>query len=427
MHVVVLLLSLNVVLAVDKESCGCDIGRHFVGVASAVKNVESASSSSPAWEKECEASKDAAGGASAVKNVESASSSSPACEKECEASKDAANDEKGVLALSADKGIEQKQSLGTDIYGLGVVESPSIVAHSSVKEDMVRIEGRTFQMGTNKPGMPTDGESPRRAVRLSSFLIDRYQVTNTMYQHFVVATAYETDSEKFGWSFVFNDAIHEDTRETITEAVLGAEWWLPVKRAYWRNPEGPGTDVFNNQFNRSNFPVVHVSWTDAVKYCQWRHGSRLPTEAEWELAARGSKDGLVYPWGNKLTPKGVHRANVFQGKFPTSNLRKDGYEFLAPVDAFGPQTDDGLYNMIGNAWEWVADWWSVDHGFDETEGEEKVLVNPSGPKHGTERVKKGGSFLCHQSYCFRYRSAARFKSSEDSATQNVGFRCAKTI
>jgi sulfatase modifying factor 1 len=277
-------------------------------------------------------------------------------------------------------------------------------------------------MGTNKPGMQRDGESPRRAVSLPSFRIDRFQVSNARYKEFADSTGYQTDSERYGWSFVFDQAVPPSVRTSIEQAVLGAEWWLPVNGSYWREPEGPGSDVFAPDNDRSTLPVVHVSWTDAEAYCAWR-GARLPTEAEWELAARGSQDGLVFPWGNKMVPAGKFRANIFQGNFPVENSKQDGYEFLAPVDAFGPQTDTGLYNMIGNAWEWVSDWWEIDHGY--TSGE--IVVNPKGPIRGTEKVKKGGSFLCHRSFCYRYRNAARFKSSVDSATQNVGFRCAKTI
>jgi sulfatase modifying factor 1 len=294
---------------------------------------------------------------------------------------------------------------------------------SNLNEKMVFILGRVFYMGTNNPVISGDGESPRRTVSVSSFMMDQFEVSNANYKEFVDSTRYQTDSEKYGWSFVVDRAVAETTRRSIKSAVQGAEWWLPVNGAYWREPEGPGSDVFSKKNDRSSLPAVHISWTDAVRFCSWRNGSRLPTEAEWELAARGSQDGVVFPWGNKLLTNETHRANIFQGDFPIFNTKADGYEFLAPVDAFGPQTDSGLYNMIGNAWEWVFDWWGIDHS--DMLG--SININPTGPQQGTEKVKKGGSFLCHKSFCYRYRNAARFKSSIDSATQNVGFRCAKSL
>lgn len=309
------------------------------------------------------------------------------------------------------------------------------------KEDMVYLAGgRTF-IGTNKPIMKGDGEHPKRPVTLSPYLIDRYAVTNegnqTVYlinlacSHsvsivdfaaFVNATGFITESEKFGWSFVFHTAIDERLKSTITQAVAGAEWWLPVEGSYWKEPEGPNTDVFATK--RHRHPVVQVSWNDAVAFCHWR-GGRLPTEAEWEVAARGptltvtTQSVSLFPWGNTLVPKGLHRMNIFQGQFPTENIVEDGWEFTAPVDAFGPQNDYGLYNMIGNVWEWVEDWHTTEHSTEHK-------IDPIGPAFGRERVKKGGSFLCHRSFCYRYRTVARFPSTPDSATQNVGFRCARS-
>jgi sulfatase modifying factor 1 len=242
------------------------------------------------------------------------------------------------------------------------------------------------------------------------------------FARFVDETGFITEGETFGWSFVFHSAVPTHIKETITQAVLGAEWWLPVNGSYWKEPEGPGNNVFAT--NRDRHPVVQVSWNDAVAYCKWR-GARLPTEAEWEVAARGPKlthpkqELPLFPWGNKLVPKGIHRMNVFQGKFPVDNTMDDGWEFTAPVDSFGPQNDYGVYNMLGNVWEWVFDWFTATHDTAER-------VDPQGPAFGREKVKKGGSFLCHRSYCYRYRTVARFPSTPDSGTLNIGFRCARS-
>lgn len=284
---------------------------------------------------------------------------------------------------------------------------------------MVTIEGGKFFMGTDNALILTDGESPRRPVSVGTFALDQYEVSNEDYGIFVNSTGYRTDSEVYGWSFVFDAAIPKHLKRGITQAVLGAEWWLPVNGSYWREPEGPGTDVFKT--NRSNLPAVHISWTDAHKFCEWR-GARLPTEAEWEYAAQGKVNdkATMFPWGKRLTPNGVHKTNIFQGKFPKENTGEDGFPYLAPVDAFGPQNDYGLYNMIGNAWEWVEDWWTIDHPTSHT-------VNPRGPRWGKEKVKKGGSFLCHRSFCYRYRTAARYATTPDSATLNSGMRCARDV
>lgn len=272
------------------------------------------------------------------------------------------------------------------------------------------IEGATFRMGSDRPKIVGDGEGPSRLVRVSAFEMDVFEVTVGEFADFA-ATGYKTDSEVFGWSFVFHLELDEEARGRVEKAVKGVEWWLPVTGSSWREPLGPGSVA------TASSPVVHVSWNDADAFCRWRHG-RLPTEAEWELAARNNKTDLVFPWGNEV---GERRANIWHGQFPHHNTEDDGFAFAAPVGSFPPQTDTGLHDLIGNVWEWVHDWWSVP---DPHAG---LQVNPQGPSNGTEKLKKGGSFLCHKSYCYRYRTVARHKNSPDSATSNNGFRCAYDV
>ncbi len=255
---------------------------------------------------------------------------------------------------------------------------------------------------------PGDGEAPVHDVELASFRIGRQAVTNEQFAAFVASTGWATDAERFGWSFVFGGLLPDEFPPT--RGVEGAPWWRQVMGSDWRHPEGPHSDVAD----RPDHPVVHVSWDDAVAYCAWS-GTRLPTEAEWEVAARGGLVGQPFPWGDQLEPDGIHRMNVFQGEFPGGDTGDDGYVGTAPVDTFEPN-GYGLYNMTGNVWEWCADW--LDVGYYAT----APTRAPTGPATGTARVQRGGSYLCHASYCRRYRVSARFGSAPDSSTGNVGFR-----
>lgn len=288
-------------------------------------------------------------------------------------------------------------------------------AEKASTDRMVYLSENTFLMGTDyEKGFTRDGEGPIRKVRLDAFWIDRFAVTNSQFEEFTGQTGYVTDAERYGWSFVFHLFLSPESEKRVKGVAEGAAWWRGVEGASWRHPEGPGT----NLDGRMDHPVVHVSHHDAVAFCDWA-GKRLPTEAEWEYAARGGLKQRRFPWGNTLTPGGVHRCNIWQGEFPTENAIEDGYAGTAPVDAYEPN-GYGLYNVSGNVWEWCSDWFSSTfHGKDG----KGVQVDPTGPSTGTTRVIRGGSYLCHKSYCNRYRVAARTSNTPDSSTGNMGFRC----
>jgi formylglycine-generating enzyme required for sulfatase activity len=279
---------------------------------------------------------------------------------------------------------------------------------------LVSLIGGCFSMGADYPeAFPGDGEGPVRVVHLAPFELDRFPVTNALFAEFVAATDYRTEAERFGWSFVFWGHIPKKRfNELVEDTVAATPWWCKVPGAYWNAPEGPGSNISN----RANHPAVHISWNDSQAYCRWA-GLRLPTEAEWEFAARGGRDQQIYPWGNTLRVDGKHQCNIWQGKFPYSDTAEDGYSGTCPVDAF-PANDFGIYSVSGNTWEWCADWFDTDHGSTEQ-------TNPTGPATGSARVMKGGSFLCHRSYCNRYRVAARSPNTPDSSSSHLGFRCAR--
>jgi sulfatase modifying factor 1 len=281
---------------------------------------------------------------------------------------------------------------------------------------MIALPAGTFLMGTDyERGFPGDGEGPVRRVSLSAFDIDTYPVTNADFAAFITTTNFRTEAEVFGWSFVFWSHIPpERFEELVEDTAAPAPWWCKVPGAYWNQPLGPGSDIKAIP----NHPVVHVSWNDAAAYAAWA-SKMLPTEAQWEYAARDGLEQKLYPWGDELTPAGKHLCNIWQGRFPYHDSGEDGYRGTCPVDSF-PANGYGLYSVTGNVWEWCTDW------FHTAFSAESVLHDPAGPPTGEAKVMKGGSFLCHASYCNRYRVAARTYNTPDSSASNIGFRGVRT-
>jgi formylglycine-generating enzyme required for sulfatase activity len=258
-------------------------------------------------------------------------------------------------------------------------------------------------------GYPSDGETPVHEVRLDGFRIDSTAVTNAMFATFIAATGYRTEAELYGSSAVFHLLSTAKAGEVLG-AATGSPWWLEIRGAHWAHPTGPSS----NWKEVPDHPVVHVSHHDALAYCAWA-GRRLPTEAEWEYAARGGLNGMRYSWGNDLTPGGGHRCNIWQGAFPTANTQEDGHLGTAAVKSF-PPNGYGLYEMAGNVWEWCNDWFLPKYY------RNSPTENPQGPTVGKGRVMRGGSYLCHDSYCNRYRVSARTFNTPESSSGNLGFR-----
>jgi formylglycine-generating enzyme required for sulfatase activity len=307
---------------------------------------------------------------------------------------------------------------------------------------MVWIQGGEFTMGSDSPDalMP---ERPAHRVRVDGFWMDETDVTNAQFRAFVEATGYVTTAEKsptveeimlyaprgrpppakedlVPGSVVFTPPDHplDDLRDV-------GQWQKWTPGANWRHPEGPGSSIEG----KDDHPVVHVSWFDAEAYTKWA-GKRLPTEAEWEFAARGGLEGKKYVWGDEPFSEEHPQCNNFQGHFPDKNTAKDGYLRTSPVKAF-PPNGYGLYDMSGNVWQWCSDWY-LPEAYTLTAGQ-KVLVNPTGPEHSfdprlrpPERVHRGGSFLCCVGYCFNYRPSARMGCTPDSGMSHIGFRCVKS-
>jgi len=309
-------------------------------------------------------------------------------------------------------------------------------------EGMVLIPAGEFDMGADNDQASAD-EYPKHKVKLSSFYIDATEVTNAQFEIFVNATGYITTAEKKPDWNELKKSVPPGTAKPPDSVLTAAslvfkktngpvslhdylQWWAWVKGADWKHPAGPNSFITGKE----NYPVVHVSWDDVMAYCKWA-GKRLPTESEWEFAARGGLINNVYPWGNEHINAGKPKANSWEGKFPYQNELKDGFDGIAPVKSFAAN-GFGLYDMAGNVWEWCSDWYHADYYKTLQNGES---INPKGPAAGYDpdepytkkKSLRGGSFLCNDSYCSGYRVARRMKNSADTGTGHTGFRCAKDV
>ncbi|GAB3693757.1 formylglycine-generating enzyme family protein [Spirosoma flavus] len=326
-------------------------------------------------------------------------------------------------------------------FALNQEQSATLAAGSNDQTGMLRIPGGSFQMGADNDQARSD-EFPKHNVTVEPFWMDATEVTNAQFRAFVKATGYVTTAErKPVWeemqkqlppgtpkppdnvmvasSLVFTSPDHPVSTDDYSQ------WWRWVPGADWQHPEGPNSSIKG----KDNYPVVQVSWDDAIAYAQWA-GKRLPTEAEWEWAARGGLSNAIYPWGNEAIDAGKTKANTWQGRFPNLNTKKDGYSTSAPVKSFSPN-GYGLYDMAGNVWEWCSDFYRADYY--QQISQNGTNRNPKGPNQSYDpdeptvpkRVQRGGSFLCNDSYCSSYRNSARMKSSPDTGLSHTGFRCVK--
>lgn len=294
------------------------------------------------------------------------------------------------------------------------VPHASAEKREELRARLVEIPGGIFEMGARKSTFPSDLDSPRAKVKIAPFLMSPYAVSNADFASFVDDTGYASVAEREGWSFVFHLGLSNPKDWPISPP--GLPWWRRVDGAFWGAPQGPGS----TWQTYADHPATHITWSDALAYCTWA-GLRLPWEAEWERAARGGLARQKFPWGNAMTPNGTHKMNTWQGTFPDVNTAEDGFASTAPVDSFEPN-GYGLFNMTGNVWEWVQDYFGPIPA-----PAKRPIPNPTGPSTGDWRTQRGGSYLCHISYCDRYHVHSRSSNDPDSSTSNCGFRVAADL
>ncbi|HEY9194965.1 MAG TPA: formylglycine-generating enzyme family protein [Mucilaginibacter sp.] len=343
-----------------------------------------------------------------------------------------------VVKATAKKAVCCESNIPGRFKPVGLT-TPTVALNNKSHAGMVWIPSATFAMGADNKQADAD-EYPKHKVSVDGFWIDKTEVTNAQFAKFVKATGYLTTAEqKPDWealkkqmppgtpkpadsllvaaSLVFVPATHPVTLSDYSQ------WWSWKKGASWKHPHGPGSNIEG----KDNYPVVQVSYFDAVAYCKWA-GKRLPTEAEWELAARGGLQNQIYPWGNEKVNVGKPKANIWEGDFPYKNIQKDKFYYTAPVGSFAPN-GYGLFDMAGNVWEWCSDLYNNTYysSINRPDG----IKNPMGPAkafdpeepYAVKRVVRGGSFLCNDSYCSGFRVARRMKTTEDSGMEHLGFRC----
>lgn len=348
---------------------------------------------------------------------------------------------KKVKTATEDKSMSCESSLPSRFTT--TANSDSLIKSKIISSDgMVKISSRSYMMGASDlEGRPD--EYPQHKVKLNSFWIDVTEVTNAQFEQFVLATNYKTTAEiKPDWNEI-KKQLPEGTPKPDESVLVAAslvfagtaqavdlndasKWWKWTKGANWRHPQGPKSSIIGKE----NYPVVHISWDDANAYAKWA-GKRLPTEAEWEFAARGGLINEKYSWGNEQPEQGKSKANIWQGKFPYLNTAMDKFIGTAPVKSF-PPNKYGLYDMSGNVWEWCSDWYAAEY---YKELVDTISIDPKGPSKSlnqtelisTKKVVRGGSFLCNASYCKGYRVTARMNSSPDTGLEHTGFRCVADI